>query len=129
MSETIVVPDSNNGNNLGGWNSPLALMAMGNGGYVISDDKAAITAEVEAFGTLSQNALNAIPYHQRVVEACKKMLLDLNPNLQKEAARDEEITTLRNQIAEMRTAIGDMTSLLRGALNTNSNSNPKNRKE
>lgn len=31
MSETIVVPD--NGNNNNGWNSPLGLLALGNGGY------------------------------------------------------------------------------------------------
>jgi hypothetical protein len=31
MSETIVVP--NNGNNNNGWNSPLGLLALGNGGY------------------------------------------------------------------------------------------------
>ena len=30
MSETIVVPD--NGNNNNGWNSPLGLLALGNGG-------------------------------------------------------------------------------------------------
>ena len=31
MSETIVVPD--NGSNNNGWNSPLGLLALGNGGY------------------------------------------------------------------------------------------------
>ena len=33
MSETIVVPDNGNGNNNNGWNSPLGLLALSNGGY------------------------------------------------------------------------------------------------
>lgn len=43
-------------------NTALSIVDTGANNYVISDDKTAITNEVEAFGTLSQNALNSVPY-------------------------------------------------------------------
>ena len=107
-------------------NTNLSIVDTGVNGYVISDDKTAITNEVEAFGTTSQNILNSVPYHQKVVASCKRMMVELNPNLQKEAEREQEITTMRNEMAEMRATMGEMASLLKGVLNNN---NSKARKE
>lgn len=98
-----------------GVNTALSIIDTGTGGYVISDDKTAITNEVEAFGTMSQNTLNSMPYHQRVVAACRQMMVQLNPNLQKEAERDNEITTLKNRIAEMDTKFDEVLNLLKGS--------------
>ena len=98
-----------------GVNTALSIIDTGASGYVISDDKAAITNEVEAFGTMSQNTLNSMPYHQRVVAACRQMMVQLNPNLQKEAERDNEITTLKNRIAEMDTKFDEVLNLLKGS--------------
>lgn len=104
----------------------LSVVDTGVNNYVISDDKTAITNEVEAFGTTSQNILNSVPYHQKVVASCKRMMVELNPNLQKEAEREQEITTMRNEMAEMRATMGEMANLLKGVLNNN---NSKPRKE
>ena len=98
-----------------GVNTALSIVDTGAGGYVISDDKTAITNEVEAFGTMSQNALNSVPYHQRVVSACRQMMMQLNPNLQKEAERDNEITTLKGQLSEMQTKFDEVLALLKGS--------------
>ena len=65
-----------------GVNTALSIVDTGANNYVISDDKQAITNEIEAFGTLSQNALNSVPYHKKVVSACKQMMLELNPSMQ-----------------------------------------------
>ena len=96
--------------------------------YVISDDKQAITNEIEAFGTLSQNALNSVPYHKRVVSACKQMMLELNPSMQKEADRDAKIGNLEKELAEMRNGFAELTSLLKGALKPQQNASQQ-RKE
>jgi hypothetical protein len=102
-----------------GVNTALSIVDTGAGGYVISDDKTAITNEVEAFGTMSQNALNSVPYHQRVVAACRQMMLQLNPNLQKEAERDNEITTMKGQISDMQAKFDELLTLLKGSKNRN----------
>lgn len=105
-----------------GVNTALSIVDTGANNYVISDDKQAITNEIEAFGTLSQNALNSIPYHKKVVAACKQMMLELNPNLQKEADRDTKISSLEKEIAEMKSGFAELTTLLKGALNPQPNS-------
>lgn len=97
-------------------NTALSIVDTGANNYVISDDKQAITNEVEAFGTLSQNALNSVPYHRKVVSACKQMMIDLNPSLQKEADRDTKIGNLEKELAEMKNGFAELTTLLRGAL-------------
>ena len=97
-------------------NTALSIVDTGANNYVISDDKQAITNEVEAFGTLSQNALNSVPYHRKVVSACKQMIIDLNPSLQKEADRDTKIGNLEKELAEMKNGFAELTNLLRGAL-------------
>lgn len=99
-----------------GVNTALSIVDTGANNYVISDDKQAISNEVEAFGTLSQNALNAMPYHKRVVDACKQMLLDLNPSLQKEAQRDDEMVKMKSEMTELRNTVGELANLLKGAL-------------
>lgn len=99
-----------------GVNTALSILDTGANNYVISDDKTAITNEVEAFGTMSQNALNSVPYHQKVVAACRKMMLELNPSLQKEAERDSEITHLKNEMEGVKSSIGELASLLRSAI-------------
>lgn len=103
-------------------NTSLSLVDTGANNYVISDDKTAITNEVEAFGTISQNALNSVPYHKKVVTACKQMMIDLNPNLQKEAERDNEIGKLKSDLSDMKNSMNEMAKLLRSALNNNDSS-------
>ena len=111
-----------------GVNTALSIVDTGANNYVISDDKQAITNEIEAFGTLSQNALNSVPYHKRVVAACKQMMLELNPSMQKEADRDVKIGNLEKELAEMRNGFAELTSLLKGALKQQQNPSP-NRKD
>ena len=98
-------------------NTALSIVDTGANSYVISDDKQAITSEVEAFGTMSQNALNSVPYHKKVVQACKQMLLELNPSLQKEAERDGEIAKMKSEMEGLKSSIGELTAMLKNALN------------
>lgn len=97
-------------------NTALSIVDTGANNYVISDDKQAITNEVEAFGTLSQNALNSVPYHKKVVSACKQMMLELNPAMQKEAQRDDEMSKMKSEMTELRNTVGELTNLLKSAL-------------
>ena len=111
-----------------GVNTALSIVDTGANNYVISDDKQAITNEIEAFGTLSQNALNSVAYHKKVVAACKQMMMELNPSMQKEADRDAKIGNLERELAEMRNGFAELTSLLKGTLKPQQNTLP-NRKE
>lgn len=108
-----------------GVNTALSIVDTGANNYVISDDKQAIMNEIEAFGTLSQNALNAVPFHKKVVSACKQMMLELNPSLQKEADRDTKISNLEKELSEMRNGYIELANLIKSALSQNKTSQPR----
>lgn len=112
-----------------GVNTALSIVDTGSNSYVISDDKQAITNEIESFGTISQNALNSMQYHKRVVAACKQMMLELNPSLQKEADRDTKISNLEKELAEMRNGFAELTSLLKANIGQRNASQNPNRKD
>lgn len=94
----------------------LSIVDTGANSYVISDDKNAIINEVEALGAISQNALNSIPYHKKVVAACKQWMVELNPNLKKEADRDEEMIRMKNELSDMKNTMSEMRNLLKSAI-------------
>lgn len=105
--------------NFSGVSTNLNIIDTGNGGYIISDDKTAITNEVERLGTFSQNALDSIPFHKKMVTACKQMMLTLNPTLKKESERDEEMANLRKDFAEMKGMMTEFAKMLKGASSNN----------
>lgn len=116
-------------------NPTQTIVDTGTNHLVISDDRNAIAAEVDAFDTNSRKALESIPYHKRVVAACEKMRYELNPSLQKEAERDKELNALRsevasfrNEVATLKDGIGEIASLLKGGA-TNQSQTPIKRKE
>lgn len=68
------------------------------GNITVSDTKDIMSKEVESMSQISQDILNKIDYHQKVVENCDKILQTLNPHLAKEKERDEDINNLKNKI-------------------------------
>lgn len=68
------------------------------GDVVVSDSKEVMSKEVESMLQASQNVLDKIEYHQKVVENCDSILRTLNPQLAKEKERDEDINNLKSKI-------------------------------
>lgn len=75
----------------------MSIANFGTSGIVVSDDRAAMCAEVEAFMSSSQKMLDSVPYHKRVVEASKAMLIQLNPQLAKEQAQEDRLNALEGK--------------------------------
>lgn len=71
-------------------------------GWFISNDRLAVTREVESMANMSRQILSQVPMHQKIVQGCEALLLQLNPDKQKEAKQEEEIAMLRAQIEEMK---------------------------
>lgn len=91
----------------------LSVFDTGAGGYVVSDDRAVMTNEVEAFGANSRNALDSVPYHRKVVDACKKMMSTLNPGLLREEERDAKIGSLEKEMSEIRACFAELSAMLK----------------
>lgn len=87
-------------------------------GYFIATDKAAVIHEVESMMTVSKQALEQVPVHEKMVESCKSLLLTLQPEKQKEAQQAQEIESLKTQLNSMNGKFDQMVQLLSAKLGT-----------
>lgn len=71
-------------------------------GWFVSNDRLAITREIESMANMSRQILSQVPTHQKIVQGCDALLLQINPERQKEAQQAEEIAALKAQIEEMK---------------------------
>ena len=71
-------------------------------GYFISTDRAAVLREVEAMAEASRQILASVPTHQKMVEDCEALLLELNPDRKKEAQQTQEMNAMRGEIADLK---------------------------
>lgn len=71
-------------------------------GYFISTDKAAVLRELEAMAAASKQILESVPAHQKMVEDCEALLMELNPDRKKEAQQTQEMSAMRDEIAELK---------------------------
>lgn len=95
----------------------LDIANTGANGIVVSDNMAAMCAEVEGFRNASQKEIDTMPYHQLVVSECEKMLARLNPQIAKDKATEERFGKLESQMDGLATNIEKMMGML-GQLGT-----------
>ena len=87
-------------------------------GFFIATDKAAVLREIEAMAAASKQVLEQIPAHQKMVDSCEALLLQLQPEKQKEAQQAQEIESLKTQLATMAEKFDKMTEMLSVKLGT-----------
>lgn len=81
-------------------------------GLFLATDRTAILREVEATKTTLKQDLDQVPAKQKMYADYEKLSLELNPELQKEAAQAQELASLRGEVAELK-------ELLRASLGQN----------
>ena len=79
---------------------------------VVSDNKEAMSAEVDAMLRQSKAILESVDYHERVVKSCEEMLLQLNPHIAKEKEQAEKISKLEGKVSGMEGKLDRMMGLL-----------------
>ena len=62
--------------------------------------------------TASKQVLEQIPVHQKMVASCEKLLLDLQPEKQKEVQQAQEIESLKTQLTAMNGKFDKLVELL-----------------
>ena len=103
--------------------SNLSIANFGARGMVVSESKEAMSAEVESMLKTSQQAIDSIPYHQKVLASCDDILRELNPQFAKEKEQEEKIGALENKIVGMESSLSEIRDLLLKSMN-----NPKDKK-
>ena len=85
-------------------------------GMFIAIDKNAVLREVESMKTASQQIIDQLPAHQKMVTECESLLLQLQPERQKEAKQEREIEILKSQLEAMNTKFSELVGLLHANL-------------
>ena len=75
---------------------------------VVSDNKDAMSAEVDAMLRQSKTVLESVDYHKRVVDSCEGMLQQLNPQIAKEKEQTEKINKLEGKVSGIEGKIDKM---------------------
>ncbi len=86
------------------------------GNVVVSDNKDAMSAEVEGLLRTSKGILDSIPYHEKMLVSCDAILRDLNPSFKKEKEQEEKIGALEEKMVGIEGTLSDMMSMLSNAL-------------
>ena len=100
--------------------SNLSIANLGQN-VVVSENKEAMNAEVEAMLRNSRSILESVPFHESVIASCDGILRELNPQLAKEKAQEEKIGVLEDQMKELGTTLGSIQDMLAKALKTSDN--------
>ena len=85
-------------------------------GVIISETREGIINEVNAIRSASENAINQVEAHKRVIAACDRLMLDLNPQLKREREQANEIANLKQQLLGMSDQIAALTGMLSKSL-------------
>lgn len=94
----------------------LVIANSDNNSVVVSESKEAMSAEVEAMLRSSNNILESIPYHQKVIANCDVILRELNPNFKKEKEQEEKIDMLEERMGNIDDKLNKMFDLLSDTL-------------
>jgi ribosome-associated translation inhibitor RaiA len=102
--------------------SNLSIANLGQN-VVVSENKDAMNAEVEAMLRNSRGILESVSYHESVIASCDNILRELNPQLAKEKAQEEKIVGLEDQMGKLSIALSSIQEMLAQALNSSANAN------
>ena len=83
---------------------------------VVSDNKDAMSAEVDAMLRQSKAILESVDYNKRVVESCEGMLQQLNPQIAKEKEQTEKINKLEGKVSGIEGKIDKMMGWLQQSM-------------
>lgn len=101
--------------------SNLSIANFGQNGVVVSENRDAMNAEVEAMLRTSRQILDSVPFHESVIGFCDLILRQLNPQFAKEKEQEEKIGTLEQKVSGMEGTLTDIKEMLYKALDTSSN--------
>ena len=99
--------------------SNLSIANIGQN-IVVSENKEAMNAEVEAMLRTSRGIIDSIPYHEKVIASCDSILRELNPQFAKEKPQEEKIGALEERMGGIEGTLGSIQEMLSKALNESS---------
>lgn len=94
-------------------------IATVNNNVTVSDDRVAMSSEIESMLNNSRKIIDSVDYHKSVVTACEDLLVTLNPSIAKEKQQEEKINKLEGKMDNIENTLSDMKNILTQLTKTN----------
>ena len=94
-------------------NLDVADQGTANGALFISTSRESMNTEINSLRQKSQDIINSIDYHKKVIQDCEVLLQSLNPEFAEQKQQKQEIDTLKAQISEMRNGMKEIMEFLK----------------
>lgn len=106
-----------NGNNVTLQKLPASLdvadQGTAKGSLFISTSRESINTEITSLRQKSQDIINSIDYHKKVIQDYEILLQRLNPEFAEQKQQKQEIDNLKTQMAEMMNGMKELMSQLK----------------
>ena len=79
----------------------MADQGTANGSLFISTSRESMNTEITSLRQKSQDIINSIDYHKKVIQDCEVLLQRLNPEFAEQKQQKQEIDNLKAQMSEM----------------------------
>ena len=94
-------------------NLDVADQGTANGALFISTSRESMNTEINSLRQKSQDIINSVDYHKKVIQDCEVLLQRLNPEFAEQKQQKQEIDTLKAQISEMRNGMKEIMEFLK----------------
>ena len=94
-------------------NLDVADQGTANGALFISTSRELMNTEISSLRQKSQDIINSIDYHKKIVQDCEILLQRLNPEFAEQKQQKQEIDNLKTQMAEMMSGMKELMAQLK----------------
>ena len=94
-------------------NLDVADQGTANGSLFISTSRESMNTEITSLRQKSQDIINSIDYHKKIIQDCEILLQRLNPEFAEQKQQKQEIDNLKTQMAEMMSGMKELMSQLK----------------
>lgn len=113
IESTVDITVNIDGNNYDFKKIPSQLSIYGDNNAVISETRDAMASEIETMRSNSQNIIDSIDYHKKIIECCSNMLEQLNPNLAKEREQENRLNNLESKLGNIESSLAELSNFLK----------------
>lgn len=92
--------------------SNYSLVSYNNGHIIISETKQGLQTEVETILQNSKQVLDNIETYKNNIKECEDILKELNPQFAKDKERDDKISSLSNEVLDIKSTLDKIVTML-----------------
>lgn len=92
--------------------SANSLVTYNNGSLILSETKQGLQTEIKSIIQTRKQALDNIEQYKKDIVDGENILKKLNPQIAKDKARDDQISTLNNKVSNMEDTLNKIVTML-----------------